>query len=297
MLNKKMEYRMKYKKRSPSPMRKTMTSSPRKMYSMQSESMGYGYRHVHHHGYGHHGHYNRYKRSSPYRRSPSYGYSMRRSPSYSPRYQNKAQSNIRIGHAVANGPNVNVFFDGKPVAQNVKYETFMRDYLMVSSGEHNVAIVPVGQNQKPIIDVNVSLRPNTATTAIAVGNVNVPSSIKALTFTDDLTCPSAGQAHVRFIHCASGVPPVDIRANGDVIFFDVAFSETGNPTYLPVRAGTYDIAVTLAGQNDIVIQSPLNLEDQKIYTVYATGIPGNKLAPLTAVVTEDSQGMCIVHSM
>lgn len=205
----------------------------------------------------------------------------------------KENSRVKVVHNVAKGPAVNVFVDGKEVLSDVDYKV-QSGYLKLPSGKHSLSIEAGG---KVLASKNVELTPNKDYTVIAHGDVNNLSSIALLALQDNNSCPNRGKAHVRFVHAAAGAPSVDIWAgNNTRIFENVSYGETGKPIYLPVDAGVVDISVTPTGIVQRVLGPiSLNLELGKVYTVIASGVVGDDLAPLTALVHEDNKCAVNVH--
>lgn len=195
---------------------------------------------------------------------------------------------VRVIHNVANGPNVDVIVDGKVVLENVAYKA-ISDYLKLSEGNHIFEIAPTGTNDV-ITSLNANLEMNKEYTIIAHGLITDINSISLLGLIDNNNCPVNGKAHVRFIHAAAGVPAVDIIANNTLeVFTDVKYGNTGQPTYLPIDAGNVDLSVVLAGTNNVALGPiPLTLENRKVYTIVASGLPDNKNAPLSALVSVDT---------
>src|SRR6056297_257603 len=113
------------------------------------------------------------------------------------------KSKVRVIHNVANGPNVNVYVDGIKVLENVAYKA-VSDYLSLPAGKHSLAIATPGSD-KTITGIYVNL--------IAHGLISDLKTIKLLALQDNNDCPAPGKAHVRFIHAAAGVPPVNVIAN------------------------------------------------------------------------------------
>ena len=206
------------------------------------------------------------------------------------------KSKVRVVHNVANGPDVDGYLDGMKVLKNFGYKS-ISDYLEVKSGKHTLT-VKVSSNDSVIINGDVNLMPGKAYTVIVHGLISDLNSISSLVLEDNLMCPMEGKAHVRFIHAAAGVPAVDIYAGNTKIFDNVAYGQVGNPMYLPVDAGMVDVSVTAAGSLDIAL-GPINLRlvGRNIYTVIASGLIGDDRSPLTALVTEDTKGSCIVMNM
>lgn len=222
-------------------------------------------------GYGHHRHHHHHRRS------------------YSPRHESR--SRLQVFHNVAGGPKVNAFVDGNQVLSNVPYKG-ASGYLLLPSGRHTVTVIPVN-SRDVLTEVTVNLRPSTSYTAIVHGALS-EGEIDTLLLQDNIGCPEEGKSHVRFVHAAATVPAVDVYANGNIIFENVSYGQTGEPVYLPVDSNLYLVQVTPAGSRDVVFQTELVLENGGIYSVIASGLLDNPMTPITALVSEDSSGMCVL---
>jgi hypothetical protein len=97
------------------------------------------------------------------------------------------------------------------------------------------------------------------------------ANLAPLVLGDDLTAPTAGNAHVRFVHLSPDAPAVDITlTNGTIVFGNIAFRE--HTAFTPLPSGTYDLQVRVAGTNNVVLNLPgVALNSGKIYTVFAKG--------------------------
>lgn len=89
---------------------------------------------------------------------------------------------------------------------------------------------------------------------------------------------------VRIGHCSPDAPNVDIHVDGDPAFEDVAFKDLSDYTELP--AGSHEIRITPAGEDDTVIEATLSLDADTMYTALATGL----LEDLEVSVFEDDPG-------
>lgn len=203
------------------------------------------------------------------------------------RHHSPSTSRVKVVHNVAKGPAVDVVLDGKKALSDVEYKT-QSDYLKIPSGKHSVSIMTGG---KTLASADVDLKPKTDYTVVAHGDVTNLPSISLLALKDNNSCPARGKAHLRFVHAAAGAPPVDVWASDSAkAFANVSYGQTGNPTYLPVDAGVINVSVTPAGSTRRVLGPlPLNLEEGKVYTVTASGLVGDSVAPLTALVHEDKK--------
>lgn len=205
-------------------------------------------------------------------------------------HHQKKVSRVKVIHNVAKGPSVDVVVDGKVALANVGYKA-QSDYLEVPSGKHTLSIKAGG---KALATADVDLSPNTDYTVIAHGDVNDLSSIALLALQDNNACPAAGNAHIRFVHAAATAPAVDVWAGPNPFFTNVSYGSTGQPAYKPAPAGSVVLSVTPAGTRDVVLQLPnVNLEAGKVYTITASGLVGDKEAPLTALLHEDKY--CVTH--
>ena len=203
------------------------------------------------------------------------------------------KSRLRIIHNVANGPGVDGYLDGKRVLKNFAYKS-ISDYLEISSGIHQLK-VNVADTETSVVNGEIMFLPGKTYTLIVHGSIKDLKTIAPLLLDDDLSCPAIGKAHVRFVHAAKDVPDVDIYAGGSKVFSMVSYGSTGTPTYLPVPAGTVDISVTPANAAQKVL-GPLSLRlaNGGVYTVIASGLLGDAESPLTALVSEDTKGSCII---
>ena len=208
-----------------------------------------------------------------------------------------SKSRVRVVHNVANGPmTTNIYLDDKQVLANVSYKT-ISDYMLVNSGEHIFTAEPECPPGIPcetavLVQGQVMLEPETSYTVIMHGLSEEKGDL--LVLEDDLTCPSSGNAHLRLVHAAAGLPPVDLYAAAndgsqkDVPLFEkVNYGETGRPTYLSLPSDIYKITITYGVE---ALGTYLFLQDQQIYTVIVSG--GSM--DMDALVTEDNHGMCIV---
>lgn len=208
------------------------------------------------------------------------------------------RSHLRVVHNVANGPKVDGYLDGNKVLKSVSYKA-ISDYLEVSSGVH-LLTVKVAGTDKAIINGKFDLLPGKSYTLIVHGLIKDLKSIAPLLLDDNLGCPASGKAHVRFIHAAAGTSSVDIlvsRNNSNMtrIFTDVSYGHTGSPTYFPVDAGLVEVSVNPYNSKEKLLGPIfLRLVDGGIYTIIASGFYGDLDSPLTALVSEDSKGSCII---
>ena len=99
---------------------------------------------------------------------------------------------------------------------------------------------------------------------------------------DDDNNETPAKAKVMVVHASPDAPNVDVRINGTVALSGVAYP--GNSNYTELNSGSTNIKVSPAGTTDYVIDANVNLDANKVYSVFAVDAVSNIKA---AVVTDD----------
>jgi LPXTG-motif cell wall-anchored protein len=199
-----------------------------------------------------------------------------------------AQNNnamVRVIHASPDAPAVDVFVDGQAALTNVAFKS-VSDYLEVPAGEHKIAVAPAGQGEAAaVITANPTVEAGKAYTVAAVGLL---ANIQGQVYNDDLSAPADGKAHVRVIHASPDAPAVAVKvADGPTLIENLAFPNASN--YLPVDATSYNLQVTPAGANDVVINlANTTLQAGTIYDVVAVGQVANIAAEVATYTPQAS---------
>ncbi len=181
---------------------------------------------------------------------------------------------VRVVHASPDAPAVDVYVDGNEVLSDVPFFT-ASDYLELAPGEYRFQVTPAGEPaESAVIDARATVEAGQAYTVAATGMVE---DIAASIIVDDLSAPARGQVKVRVYHFSPDAPAVDVKlADGTALIESLAFPDASD--YLAVDAGTYDLQVTPAGADDVVLDlAGTTLEAGNIYSVFAT----NEVASLT----------------
>lgn len=194
---------------------------------------------------------------------------------------------VRVIHASPDAPAVDVFVDGTAALTNVAFPA-ISDYLEVPAGARNIQVAPAGAGASAaVITANPTLEAGAAYTVAAVGQL---ANIRGQVYNDNLAAPAAGKAHVRVIHASPDAPAVAVKvANGPTLIQSLAFPNASD--YLPVDAGSYNLQVTPAGANDVVIDLPnTQLQAGTIYDVVAVGQLANIRVELDTFTPQASGG-------
>ncbi len=194
-------------------------------------------------------------------------------------FAQSGSAKVRVIHASPDAPAVDVFVNGNAVLTNVGFFA-ASPYLDLPAGTYRVQVAPTGAGAgSAVIDANLTLEAGKAYTVAAVGPV---ASIQPQVIVEDLRAPAAGQARVRVYHFSPDAPAVDVKlASGATLISNLAFPNASD--YLEVPAGTYDLQVTPAGGNAVVINlAGTTLEAGQIYSVFATNFVAS-ITPQLAV--------------
>ncbi|MEY7850079.1 DUF4397 domain-containing protein [Natrarchaeobius sp. A-rgal3] len=168
---------------------------------------------------------------------------------------------VRVAHFAPDAPAVDVYIDGDQVLSEFAYAD-VSPYLEVAPGEYTVTITAAGDPQAVVFDGEVEFESAFYTVA-AIGELG------AETFRPEILV-DAGSALVRVAHFSPDAPAVDVLADGEAIFENLAFEESTN--YLAVPAGSYELSITPAGDPETVVDSfEVDLDLQTAYTAYAIG--------------------------
>lgn len=205
-----------------------------------------------------------------------YEYHMRKSPTSFPK------SHYRLLHASPGTGPVDVHINGKVVARNLRYLNFT-NYFSVPSGIYTVRVYPTGKTSGPLIDTKLQLVPGSIYTIAAIGD---PENVGIQPISEPLPGPTARYSMVRFAHLAPGTPELNIiLPDGKKLFSNVSYKEVTE--YIQLAPGNYGIeAITTSNNKRILIVPRINLQGDKIYTIYAVGkLNGNP--PLQVLIPLD----------
>ncbi len=201
---------------------------------------------------------------------------------------NSSEARVRVFHASPDAPAVDVLIDGGRVLENVPY-TAASDFLPVEAKKSRVQVNVAGTDTTAI-DATLELADNTDYLIVAADKV---ANITPLVLTADRSHPEAGFAKVRVLHSAASAPSVDVYvtapgngiSSAAPVLSNVPFKAISD--YLTVPAGTYDVAVTVAGTKTVAIQAPgLTVVDGLVATVAALDAVGGG-APFSLAVLDE----------
>ncbi len=178
------------------------------------------------------------------------------------------KANLRVVHASPDAPGVDLLIDNAKVNSSALTFPNNTGYLEIEAGIRNIKVNAAGTSTT-VINADVDFTKDMSYSLFAC---NVLNNIEAVLFSDDLSTPASGNAHVRFIHMSADAPAVDVALDGgEVVFSNVAFKQ--GTAFAPLVAGTYDLEVRVAGTQTVALDlDPITVADGKIYTVFAKGL-------------------------
>jgi hypothetical protein len=163
---------------------------------------------------------------------------------------------VRVVHASADAPQVNVWVDGAQAFQGLSFKDYT-DYTPVPAGSHAFAL-QVASSGAVALQKTFDLAPGGTYTFYAVGLV-AKGTLDIMGTGDDPTAPEGANTKVRIVHAASTAPAVDVYATAPYtvlatpLLTDVPFAVSSG--YLTVPAGTYQARVTPTGTKTVAIDS------------------------------------------
>lgn len=179
-------------------------------------------------------------------------------------------SYIRILHASPDAPAVDVYADGKLIAQNLSFANFT-EYQPLTPGSYNIKVYPAGTATNPVINTSLDLPDRSIYTAAVTGRLD---DISLLPVPDTPMAATPGKVSLRFVHLSPDTPTVDITLpDGTVLFRNVSFKDITD--YLAVDPGTYTLQARAAGTDRVLLNVPnQTFTGGRFYTAYAVGLAG-----------------------
>lgn len=192
-----------------------------------------------------------------------------------------SRSSVRIWHNSPDAPAVDVLVNGQAVLTNLPYGTTSQ-YLPLPAGTYDVKVNVAGTSTT-VFSAPVTLARGESYTAVAMGSVKGTGAAFGVTVLKDAT----SGALLRVLHASPNVPAVTVYVNGQAAISRLGTLQASG--YLPLDAGTYDVAVAPAGQplSKAVLKAKITLADKTRYTGLARGLAGAKKNKLELALQSD----------
>lgn len=187
---------------------------------------------------------------------------------------------LRVVHASADAPNVDVSVDGTVTIEDVPFRT-VSEYSILSERPHDIRITATDSPETVLFEDELAFNSGTATTLIAIGELGT-DSLEVRPYVEDLEPVSDGETRVRVLHASSDAPDLDavVSESDELLFMDLLFGDVSESTTVP--AGAYTLDIRPAGERDTLASFDVEFEPETSYTIVAMGY----LRPEHAVVDE-----------
>lgn len=161
-------------------------------------------------------------------------------------------SYVRVFHASPDAGIVDVFMDGKQILNNFQYGT-LTGYTPVSTGSHKLQIGVIGSGTNaPILSQTLSLRANTAYTAVALGTKSAGYTLQVFT---DNNVISGNLAKVRVYHLSPGTGVVNVNEGGNTFVHNLPYAQASS--YASFSPGSYTFQLVASQDN---ASSPISVQ-------------------------------------
>jgi hypothetical protein len=175
---------------------------------------------------------------------------------------------VRVFHAIAGGPTVDLFVDGGKKAEGLSYKK-LSDYLALPSGSRTFSIKRTGSDET-LASLKKSAQADKYYVLAAATVEGKPGFVWQNEVTGKVR---EGRGSVRVYHLAAGAPTVAIttpsargKAKMRTLVKELVF---GKPRMVSLVAGTASLQVR-AGDK-MLAEAPATIEVGKRYAVFATG--------------------------
>lgn len=182
-------------------------------------------------------------------------------------------SHLRVLHAIAGGPSVDVYLDGKKTLDAVAFKT-LSAYMDVPSGSHTLALRAAGSaaTAAPLVTLKRSLVADGYFVAAAATIAGQP---KILVQNETAGKLNPKKASVRFYHLSPDAPAVDITmpsaskraANGTRVV--VKQLAPGKSRAAALNAGSVTLSIRADGK--VVKEVPATVEAGSRYAAFVVG--------------------------
>src|SRR5215217_6889750 len=193
----------------------------------------------------------------------------------------EADATVRVIHASAGAPEVDVLLDGQTLLQGLAYGT-ASSYATITPEEHRLQVVPTGKTaEAAVVDETIDAAPGQAYLLAVYGLLN---DIGGDVYDVDLSEIEPGQARVRLINFSPDAGDVDLlETGGDEWFSDVGLGEASD--YADIAPGTYSADVRGDDDRSLLTVSELPFEETRVYDVVVLGQVADDSLELQSLVT------------
>lgn len=195
------------------------------------------------------------------------------------------KTNVKFYHVAPGVQGVDVQFDGTGFALNRMFGDFT-PYLSADAGSTEVKLLNAGTATALATETFTFEKDKNYSLFAVADNAGAADLVL---FTDDLTPPEAGKAHIRVAHMIPDGPVIKVAIMQKGPFAQHVAFKDNTQSFVDVDAGAVtlrvqdDTATGGSGQNEPLVQKSVLLEAGKIYTLVAQGNLGDETAELVLI--------------
>lgn len=178
------------------------------------------------------------------------------------------KSKVRVIHAAADAPAVNVTVDNATAISNLQYKS-ASGYAEVTSGERDIKVLAPSLTNPEVFGGKITFVENANYTIFALGPVTGGKIFTVLS--NDMNTPVAGKTKIRFAHMSPDAPAVDIRIADGTALFPNAAPRNVSP-YIEATPGSISLKVTTPGGATTLFEfEPITVAAGQVFTAVAMG--------------------------
>lgn len=191
---------------------------------------------------------------------------------YCPYYQRESpqpsNSQLRVTNASPNMPAVDVYADGRLIAQNLKFKDISQ-YTSLPAGKYDIKVYPAGQKTNLLFNTDAVIAPDSAYNLAIIG---MAPRITMYLIPEPVTKENFGRPCIRFVNLSPDSKEVDlVMPDGMKLFENVNYK--GASVYACLPAGTYTFELRPYNMSDVIASvSDVELQPDTYYTLYAVGL-------------------------
>jgi len=172
---------------------------------------------------------------------------------------------VRILHAVPYGDEVDVYINGFPFYNDIRFAQFT-PYIYVPEGEHIFSVYVKDEKDKPLTEAKIQVNCDELITMPIILN---ESGLELLSIPEEMEIPSGIESKFKFVHLVPDAPAVNILMDGEKIFNNVKYKDYTD--YKEIQPKEYKMDIEVVENNKIAISNKVNINPTRIYTFYAIG--------------------------
>lgn len=197
------------------------------------------------------------------------------------------KSKIRVIHAAADAPAVNVNVDNATAFSALNYRSATA-YAEVNSGERDIKVIAPSLSNAEVFGSKITFAENANYTVFAVGPVT-GGKISAI-LANDMNTSVAGKTKIRFAHMSPDAPTVDIRlADGTPLFANAGTKTVSS--YIEATPGSISLKVTTPGGATTLFEfEPITVAAGQVFTAVAMGtVDATDAIPFSVRIYTDTE--------